>query len=87
MTQLGKIEPFPKVQVIDGTFGFTENLTSQAHLRAFPLVKKGDVLVETANNNRHYVNSVRLVEHTRFPVKQMVEIATIERSSPLYELE
>jgi len=87
VTLLGKIEPFPKVQVIDGTFGYTENVTSQAHLRAFPLVKKGDVIVEVDSNNRHYINVVRLVEHTRYPVKQLVEIATIERSSPLYNLE
>ena len=86
VTILAKIEPFPKVQVIDGTFGVREDLSSQAHIRAFPIVKKGDFIVETANNNRHYINSVRLVEHTRFPVKQLVEISTIERSSPLYTL-
>ena len=86
VTQLGKIEPFPKIQVIDGTFGYSENSTSQAHLRAFPLVKKGDIIVETASNNRHYINTVRLVEHARFPVKQLVEISTIERASPLYNL-
>lgn len=83
---IGKIDPPVKIQQF-GQVQFEEPINTQAHLRAFPQVKKGDVVVEVCWNNRWYVNNVQTVEHGRYPVKQLAEIKMIPRDSALYELE
>ena len=83
---LGKIDPKVLTQNLDPNLSFVENINAQMSLRAFPLVKKGDVIVNVTSNVRWYVNTVQLTEHTLFPVKQTVEVREIERSSILYSL-
>jgi hypothetical protein len=84
---LGKIDIYPRGQQIRDPFGFTEDHVSTAHIRAFPTVRKGDIIIERAHNIRWYVNSVSVIEHARFPVKQLAEVRQIERSSVFYELD
>jgi hypothetical protein len=83
---IGKIDPETKVQRL-GAMQFEEPINTQASLRAFPIVKKGDILVEKCNNNRWYINTVQVVEHGRYPVKQLAEIRLIERTSIIYEID
>ena len=82
---MGKIEPEAKIQRL-GQMQFEEPINTQASLRAFPIVAKGDVLVEKCNNNRWYINTVQQVEHGRYPVKQTAEIRLIERTSIVYNI-
>lgn len=83
---IGKIDPPVKVQRM-GSVQFEEPINSQASIRAFPIVRKGDVLVEVCSNDRWYINTVQIVEHGRYPVKQTAEIRMIPRDSVLYDLE
>ena len=83
---LGKVEPLVKTQTLQGDLNFSEDITSSLSLRAFPLVKKGDFVVEESSNRRWYIHTVQLTEHGRFPVKQTCEIRLIEKNSILYRL-
>jgi hypothetical protein len=83
---LGKLDVYSRGQQIRDPFGFAEDHVSIAHIRAFPTVRKGDILIESAHNVRWYVNAVQVIEHARFPVKQLAEVKQIERTSIYYEL-
>ncbi len=83
---LGKIDPLVKTQSLQDPLGYQENINTQIHLRAFPIVVDGDVIVEKCQNLRWYVQVVQLIEHGRYPVKQLVEGRQIERGSPIYEI-
>jgi hypothetical protein len=84
---LGKLDVYSRGQQIRDPFGFVEDHITTAHIRAFPTIRKGDIIVETAHNVRWYVNAVQVIEHGRFPVKQLAEIKQIERSSIFYTLD
>ena len=84
---LGKLDLYSRGQQIRDPFGFTEDHVTNMHIRAFPTVRKGDIIAETAHNIRWYVNAVQTIEHGRFPVKQLAEVRQIERTSIFYELD
>jgi len=84
---LGKFEPLIKPQVLQDPMNFKEDITTQAYFRAFPIVTTGDIIVEKCQNIRWYIDRVQLVEHGRYPVKQVAEIRQIDRKSILYKLE
>lgn len=83
---LGKLEPLIKTRDLMDRLNYQENINTQAHLRAFPLVQKDDILHEKCRNSLWYINTVSLVEHGRYPVKQLAELKEIDRADPLYSL-
>lgn len=83
---LGKLEPLVKSRSLMDRLSYQENINTQAYLRAFPLANRDDIIKETRRNSLWHVHTVQLIEHGRFPVKQIVELREIERKDPLYRL-
>lgn len=81
---LGKLEPLALSRNLLDRLNFQENVNTQAHMRAFPVLREDDIIHEKRRNVLWYAQAVQLVEHGRYPVKQLLELREIERNSPLY---
>ncbi len=83
----GHIDPLPVVEREGVNTGNTDLSETSMTMLNYPLLRKGDIIVELHSNNRWYIKVIQLTEMKRFPVRQNARVSLIERSDVVYELE
>lgn len=83
----GHIEPVPVTERQSTEVGNTDVSNTTGIISNYPLLRKGDIIVELHNNNRWYIKDVQLTEAKRFPVSQRFQISLIERTDVIYKYE